>query len=132
MLAPDSIPNNYAILKELLGLVQADMEYIHENWDRPGKIIKYPEGRTSDFNKEAKRLALVSVHAFTKNLLRNKNLAIGPDMFSLVREIVKAFAKMFYIVEEPELRDNALDILTFVNEHPRYNKLLADVQNPAG
>lgn len=53
-------------------------------------------------------------------------------MVSLAREIIKTFAKMFFITDEYQLKENVSEILSFVNEHPRYNKLLEDVQNPSG
>ena len=37
LFSPESATNNYSTLKELLGLVQKDLEYIHMNWDRAGK-----------------------------------------------------------------------------------------------
>ena len=78
-----------------------------------------------------KIFALDSVCHFFKQFLRNKRIELAFDMFPVYHDIISRIAKMYYETNNEFFRENAMDILSFVNTSEKYARLLENVQHPA-
>ena len=52
-------------------------------------------------------------------------------MFPVYHDIISRIAKMYYETQNEAFKENAMDILSFVNTSEKYARLLENVQHPA-
>lgn len=71
------------------------------------------------------------VSLFLKSLLMNKSINLGANVNEIYREIVIMIARMYYMTENMNLKQNAMELLKYVNGSERYSYLLDNVQHPA-
>jgi len=120
-------------LKEIIELVGTDMDNILHEWHNSEQDCRliFPDGTQSSFIKESRVCALEYVTHFFKAFLKNKRIELGVDMFLVFHDITAKIAKMFYETQSEHFKNNAMDILHFINNSERYAPLLENVQHPA-
>lgn len=120
-------------MKGLIECVRTDMVMIHDEWhnaELDSRLIM-PDTTQSSFSKESRLFALEHVTHFFKSFLKNRRIDLGVDMFPVFHEITAKIAKMFYDTTNENFKNNAMDVLTFINGSERYARLLENVQHPA-
>jgi hypothetical protein len=90
-----------------------------------------PDNTETSFSLEMKIFALDAVCHFFKQFLKNKRIELAFDMFPVYHDIISRIAKMYYETDNIDFRENAMDILSFVNTSEKYARLLENVQHPA-
>lgn len=109
------------------------MTLIHNEWQKEDQdyILLMPDNSETSFSIEMKIFALDAVCHFFKQFLKNKRIELAFDMFPVYHDIISRIAKMYYETNNEEFRENAMDILSFVNTSEKYARLLENVQHPA-
>lgn len=121
------------LLRELVQLIAADLNFIHDRWHNAEddcKIIM-PDDSISSFQKESRIFALEAVCEFFMAMLKNKRIDLGVDMYPTFHEITTKIAKLYYETKSEALKANAMDVLSFINNSEKYSHLLENVQHPA-
>jgi hypothetical protein len=80
------------------------MNTIHDDWEfiKNDSLITFPNGRISNFLKEAKIFAMDFITVFLKILLKNKFVELPSEIFPAYHEITEKIAKMYYMVDKNE------------------------------
>ena len=72
-----------------------------------------------------------AVCKFFYALLKNKKIDLVIDVFPIFHEITTKIAKLYYETKSENLKQNAMDVLCFINNSEKYSHLLENVQHPA-
>lgn len=128
-------PKNIESLLAIIELIKDDMVVILDEWNKQENDCRiiFPDGARSSFLKESKIHALGCVTSFFKAFLRNKKVesTVGIDMFPVYHEIAIKIARMYYLTPTATFKNNAMDVLQFINTSEKYSHLLQNVQHPA-
>jgi hypothetical protein len=128
-------PKNIESLLAIIELIKDDMVVILDEWNKQENDCRiiFPDGFRSSFLKESKIHALGCVTSFFKAFLRNKKVesTVGIDMFPVYHEITIKIARMYYLTPNVTFKNNAMDVLQFINTSEKYSHLLQNVQHPA-
>tara|TARA_B110000285_G_scaffold234035_1_gene309615 strand:+ start:193 stop:1335 length:1143 start_codon:yes stop_codon:yes gene_type:complete len=128
-------PKNIESLLAIIELIKDDMVVILDEWNKQENDCRiiFPDGARSSFLKESKIHALGCVTSFFKAFLRNKKVesTVGIDMFPVYHEITIKIARMYYLTPTATFKNNAMDVLQFINTSEKYSHLLQNVQHPA-
>jgi len=130
--SPSSLANRKS-LKELVTLISQDIIFIYEDWHNTEgdfKIIM-PDMSTTSFQKESKKFAMQQVCLFFLFFVKNKSIDLGVEMFPVYHEITTKLAKLYYETQNKAFKNNAMDVLSAVNNSEKYSCLLENVQHPA-
>lgn len=63
--------------------------------------------------------------------VKNKSIDLGVEMFPVYHEITTKLAKLYYETQNKAFKNNAMDVLSAVNNSEKYSCLLENVQHPA-
>ena len=121
--------SNIRFLKDFVHMLAEDIGLIFEEWhltENDFKIIM-PDLTVTSFQKESKILAMQSVCLFFQCLVRNKSIDLGVEMFPTYHEIITKIAKLYYETKNQKFKNNAMDVLTAVNNSEKYSCLLENV-----
>jgi hypothetical protein len=118
-------------MQQLIEIIKDDMNTIHDDWEfiKNDSPITFPDGKVSNFLKEAKIFAMDFVTVFMKILLKNKFIELPSEIFRPYTEITEKIAKMYYLVDKNEpyqenFTFNAMEVLVFINTSEKYAVLL--------
>jgi len=68
-----------------------------------------------------------SVTDFYLSFVKNRSIDLGKEMWPVLYDIIVIIAGLYYETENKVFKSNAMSLLSFINNSPKYSGLLDNV-----